>query len=314
MQQTKYFQEGSTQEKFLCCYENINCISDDPGLCDKCDIDNLKPGDYIFLCNIPIGISTNILPKYSLPEAVACFDEYQFKHIELQTEYRARFDYTLPEVEVFLAACKSDIGIDFTVHAPYLKINLASVNEDLRKYSCLQVATLIPFCAELGVKCLTVHAAKQGASTLEKLLHSLELLVTQAQKYDISICLENTGSDRPGCLLLTNEECIDVCNQTGCMLTIDLVHLFSLNSDPFAVLTKLLPFAKNCHLADTQNHLHLHLPLGQGNLPIYDILALLCQHSYQGKLIIDEVEGEHTPGEYIKSAAAFRNNLTAFGY
>ncbi|GJD20206.1 hypothetical protein RIVM261_051620 [Rivularia sp. IAM M-261] len=265
-------------------------------------------GDPTQLYGTPLGISTNILPKLSLVEAVYCFHQYKFKHIELQLEFRARYDYALPEVERFLEGCKLNFGMDFTVHAPYLKINLGANDEDLRSYSCLQVATLIPFCAELGVRYLTVHTSGRGAHSLEQLLRSLELLVSQTQKYGICICLENTGADRPGWLLLTDEECITACYTTGCALTTDFVHVFSLKSDPFATLEKLLPFTRNCHLADTYDSQHLHLPLGKGNLPVHQILAVLDKHSYRGKLIVDALDRGYRAEEYIACAAAFRDN------
>lgn len=308
MSQIKYFRESSFSLHQSRYFQNAGTTYQTARHSEQIWERAFPLGDSNQLYRIPLGISTNILPELSLVEAVYCLHQYKFKHIELQLEFRARYDYALPEVERFLEGCKLNLGMDFTVHAPYLKINLGAKDEDLRSYSCLQVATLIPFCAELGVRYLTVHTSGLGAHSLEQLLRSLDLLVSQTQKYGICICLENTGAERPVWLLLTDEECINACYTTGCALTTDIVHVFSQKSDPFAILEKLLPFTRNCHLADTYNNQHLHLPLGKGNLPIHQILAALDKYSYRGKLIVDAFERGYSAEEYIACAVAFRDN------
>jgi sugar phosphate isomerase/epimerase len=312
MSQFHNLQKGNSPGTEFCGYQSSSraiALLSNPAHRQEFRISATRFRDQSQLHSTPLGVSTNLLPKLSLKEAVHCLDQYKFKDIELQLEYKARFDYTSREVEQFLKECQLNLGMDFTVHSPYIRTDLAAEDESFRRSSVLEVLSSIVFAAELGARCITVHTGGYGERSLDQLLRSLDVLVEQAQKYEISICLENTGAECPEWLLLSDEECVEVCYKTGCFLTIDLVHIFSLNSDPFAALDWLLPFACNCHLADTRDRQHLHLPVGQGNLPIHEILSVLDRSSYSGKVIVDEIEHMHTAQEYLEGAAAFRDSL-----
>lgn len=255
-----------------------------------------------------LAVSTNLMPKWPLFKSVwYATAHFLFKHIELQLEHGSRNDHRDSKVVDFLKKRKQALDLEFTVHAPYRKIDLASHDEDSRLYSCAQVLETLRFCEEMEASRLTVHTGNRTPDGFSQLLKSLDEIVPKARACGVSICLENTGSDRPGWLLLTEEECLLASQQTGCLLTLDLVHVFSANSDPVATLQRLLPVTGNCHLSDTQDRQHLHLPLGFGNLPVSQIFEVLEQSGYKDRVVVDAVEQGYRPETYLQNAAEFRD-------
>jgi sugar phosphate isomerase/epimerase len=165
------------------------------------------------------------------------------------------------------------------------------------------------FCADLDVKCLTVHTGGHSLIGIEQLRRSLDELTPQAQELGISICLENTATDRLGWLFLEPEQCLELCQQTGCQVTLDMIHLWCSHLEPWKTIQQLLPYAGNVHIADTLGDHHFHLPLGFGNLPIDQILEVLANSGYSGKVVVDAVHKDYEFSLYLKQAQFYRERL-----
>lgn len=257
---------------------------------------------------IPFGVSTNLLYRHKIKDAVRQEAESGFQHLELQFEHGARH-CTHPQTQKILIQLKEDYSLSYNAHAPFIGIDLASDNEQVRRYSCQVILMVIHFCADLDVKCLTVHTGGRSPTGVKQLHHSLDELVFQAKRLGISICLENTATDRLAWLFLSPEHCLKLCQQTGCQLTLDLIHLWSSHLEPLETLQQLLPYAGNIHIADTLDDRHFHLPLGFGNLPIDQIFEILANSSYSGKVVVDGVHQDYEFPLYLKQAQFYRERL-----
>ena len=68
----------------------------------------------------------------------------------------------------------------------------------------------------------------------------------------------------------------------------DMGHLFCVGDDPVSIVQRYLPHIAHVHLEDIgQNHVHQHLPLGQGAMDIQGILTSLNQQNYQGWVTVE---------------------------
>ncbi len=136
-----------------------------------------------------------------------------------------------------------------------------------------------------------------------------------AAQHSIQLCLENTGDDRPTFLLFSPAQYIDLARQTGTFLTLDLIHHASLffeddypNEQFFQTAAEMLPYVRNVHIADMRIPQHIHLPMGQGNLPVSDLLQFLADYNYRGNVIIEETGGGFSSQQFVAAAKAFKAN------
>lgn len=272
-----------------------------------------------------IGISTNVLhnPRNIL-ETVSYLGQH-FSVIELEFEHGARnmLDAGAGEIEFTIAQLnrlRKSENIHFSVHAPYIgaDCDLAAEDEQVRQVSCQLLRRVINLSARFGVERVTYHPGYIGSLSTDRAIanieRSLELLVPEAAALGISLCMENTGAERPSYQLLSPKQYLTLCQQTGTYLTLDLVHhasLFSyenqLTDEFFLTLEEMLPFVKNVHFADLEIPKHSHLPIGRGNLPVLQLINYLGDRNYQGNAIIEETGGGYTTDEFVTAARDFRD-------
>lgn len=262
------------------------------------------------LSPLPLAISTNTNPKAHLSVAVYEFVEKGYKHIELQQEHRAKHDYANPKVIRELTLMQRDYdGIRFSGHASYVKTDLASTDEYNRKLSIETIKAEMALFEAFGVSILTVHTGRGTYSqNFDLLCRSVEELIPYAQALNMTLCVETAG--REGFLLLTSEQYLNLCNRTGCKLTLDLPHIMTTDSDNFQEnVDKLIPFAGNVHISDTFVPYHQHNPIGFGDFVTEELIAYLLERGYQGQVVIDAAEKGYSPAVYQDQGVAFAQSL-----
>ncbi len=55
---------------------------------------------------------------------------------------------------------------------------------------------------------------------------------------------------------------------------------------------------------------HVHIPIGEGNLPIAKTLATLWQGGYRGPAIVEEFGGPYATQVFIDRAIQLKNHLS----
>ena len=74
-------------------------------------------------------------------------------------------------------------------------------------------------------------------------------------------------------------------------------------------LETLFPFIENVHLADAVPPKHVHLPLGQGTIPVAEVLTFLTEYRYGGNVIVEEMGGGFSSEAFIEHACHFRDSF-----
>ena len=125
--------------------------------------------------------------------------------------------------------------------------------------------------------------------------------------YSVIPLLENLSEDRP-VLVPSVEEYISIHEHCGINLTLDISHVvtfFSSAEQFYEYLASIVKYVRHAHLAGCDYHIHKHLPLGYGNVDIYECMKLMCKAGYAGAYIIETVSGSYTDECYIQNAEKF---------
>jgi sugar phosphate isomerase/epimerase len=272
-----------------------------------------------------IGISTNIFnnPKNILKTIETLSKDFSVIEIELDNGAK---EVLQEDEKSYIATVKSirdfckEHELYISVHAPYIgpDCDISSSDESVRRTSCKLLRKAIKFCGDIGGERLTYHPGYLSSSSLSPMIDilkcSLNEIVPFAREHNVKLCLENSGDERPTFLVFSPEDHIEISKITGTRLTVDLVHhgsIFAENGEIgelfFEKLAAMMPYVENIHIADMVAPKHVHLPIGEGNFPVFEILSFLSKCNYQGNVIVEEIGGGHRPLKFVDSARKFRD-------
>ena len=174
----------------------------------------------------------------------------------------------------------------FSVHQPVLK---------LYGISLAGIEALLALAAAFSAKVVVLHLFAIGKRLYDpefvKILKSLE------EKYNVKIGLENGIKDiftgfKTYCY--EEREIAEITSLTGLGLTFDTTHLAHAGGDIISFYRKNKEKIINIHLSDYKNVFFnrffpsgLHLPLGEGELPLEEFLKILKEDNYNGILTLE---------------------------
>ena len=174
----------------------------------------------------------------------------------------------------------------FSVHQPVLK---------LYRISLVGIEQLLALAAAFSAKVVVLHLFAIGKRLYNpefvKILKSLE------EKYNVKIGLENGIKDiftsfKTYCF--REKEISEITSLTGLDLTFDTTHLAHAGGDIISFCRKNKEKIINIHLSDYKSVFlnrffpsGLHLPLGEGELPLEEFLKILKEDNYNGILTLE---------------------------
>lgn len=162
-----------------------------------------------------------------------------------------------------------DCGIEVSIHAPTVDINIASLNDGIRAESVKQMKECIDYAESINAHAMTVHLGKIGRNdpplrkaAMDLACESVGELMDHAQNVIISI--ENMPV-RKAFLGNKIEELEFIQNETGCNLTIDVGHGNTTGNNEELLELKNITY---CHLNDNDGVKDQHITLGEGTLDL----------------------------------------------
>lgn len=162
-----------------------------------------------------------------------------------------------------------DCGIEMSIHAPTVDINIASLNDGIRAESVKQMKECIDYAESINAHAMTVHLGKIGRNdpplrkaAMDLACESVGELMDYAQNVIISI--ENMPV-RKAFLGNKIEELEFIQNETGCNLTIDVGHGNTTGNNEELLELKNITY---CHLNDNDGVKDQHITLGEGTLDL----------------------------------------------
>ncbi|MDD2050358.1 sugar phosphate isomerase/epimerase family protein [Pseudomonas putida] len=208
--------------------------------------------------------------------------------------------------------------ITLTVHAGWWgrQYNLCASDSHERAQAIECLCAAVDFSRRAGATSVTFHPGYKDQLDNHVLMANLIEAITQVKARcdtrDIALCLENMGGQRPKFPVFTVEEHVYFHQQTGCYVTIDVTHLCSLlpyGQSLFEAIATLAPVTRHLHIADLNDTHHQHLPIGEGNLRLSDVLNRFALNGYRGVAVVEEFIPRFSTEYYLEKALAYREGV-----
>ena len=216
-----------------------------------------------------LGFSLLSLFMKDVDEMLSIAVENGFDSVELLAEGPYRQDILLGKKEVTEVFHSYDL--DIYMHAVNVDINLASLNEGIRRESVKQTKQCLDLADEIGAIGVTAHPGKIGGP--EKYLREMALgfltestheLVAYAEDKEAKISIENMP-ERFSYLGNRAYELEKLTNETGCSITIDLGHV---NTCEDQLSFFKIPNIVYNHINDNDGIKDKHQTIGEGTLDL----------------------------------------------
>lgn len=186
-------------------------------------------------------------------------------------------------------------------------VNLASVDEAMRRWSVDQFVAAARLAAELGAEYVIVHPGRRHPLRPPPLdmLHGwvvdgMSQIVDESTRLGVRVLLENT----PTGLVDTGRECTDLAERIGpdrLGLCYDVANGLMVE-DVVAGLHSVSPGLGLVHLSDTTRTAWAHDPIGDGEVPFDQVRAALDDLEYRGPIVIETLHADDTVQGFVRDA------------
>jgi len=188
-------------------------------------------------------------------------------------------------------------GVDFTVHAPFVDINIASLNPELRRVMLKRLEKSITYARQLGCKQWVFHSGwKTGVSEFypnldwQLNLRSIRELLAVAKKQNVEISIENTPEPFPF-LLKRMQDFALFYSELGSDLgmTLDIAHAHT-SHQTLKFIDKFSDKIVHVHVSDNEGKYDSHRGIGRGNIDWDAIAKALKRIGYKGMVMLESIE------------------------
>lgn len=170
-------------------------------------------------------------------------------------------------------------GISFTLHAPYMDLNLGARDEDIRRISLKRVIDGINLALPFRPKVVVCHPGYFDYNYsfnykvwMEHAYRSFSEIVELCEKHNLKVAIENVFERNPDNIAELLEKLPR--NIAGFCFDPGHANLFS----EIEITEWLTPFSGRVfevHLHDNHGKVDEHLPIGDGNIPFDRIFKIL---------------------------------------
>ena len=184
--------------------------------------------------------------------------------------------------------------IKISAHAPFCDLNIASLNERIRKESVSQICDAIRVTDRLYGHIVTIHSGRLsplGITFEEKArkrnIKSIKEILDFSKDFDVRVCVENTPNFF-GVLLNMPDDVQTVLDMFGGKLgfTFDIAH-----ANTWGCIEGFLDMEiDNLHVHDNDGSNDLHIGIGKGNIDFKKVFY--CLEGYKGAAIIEAKDEE----------------------
>ncbi|MBO8175575.1 MAG: sugar phosphate isomerase/epimerase [Thermococcus sp.] len=225
-----------------------------------------------------IGVSTYALFDKSLGVALYKFRGFPLDFIEIMNEgYHALDKYNYK----FHLEFMENHGLKNVIHAPFSDLNIATLNERLRRVMLKVIFETLEIAHEMGSLLVVLHPGHYSPLSFKfpkayEKVHkrSLEEIDKVAEKIGVKVALENM----PKFPILdgqTAERMYNLIEGTNLYVTFDVGHLYTVTSDFTEFVELLKDRIIHIHLHDNDGENDSHLALGDGIIPWSNVLKIL---------------------------------------
>lgn len=185
-------------------------------------------------------------------------------------------------------------SLKYSLHAPYIDINLGSMNQTIRKASEKTMLKSIAFAADINAEMVVSHVGrlsrdypeKMISQSLKNTIRCLRKLTKASKNHGIVFTIENDHRSNDQILAGYPEQLRLLIQKAECKFTLDVGHANTLTRIETFIDT-LAEHIVNVHLHDNNGEQDTHLSLGKGNINFSAVLANLGKIEYKGPLTVE---------------------------
>jgi len=241
-----------------------------------------------------IGLSMLFCLGEPFPSLLKRLEEVDVKCVELVDESR----HALNSKRVKTLKRTANLhGLDFTVHAPFVDINIASLNPTLRRVMLKRLEKSIAYARQLKCRQWIFHSGwKTGVSDFypnvdwQLNLRSVRTLHAIARKYNVEISVENTPEPFPFLLKTMQDFALfysELGNDIG--MTLDIAHAHT-SHQALEFIEKFSDKIIHVHASDNEGKYDAHRGIGHGNINWKAIAEALKRIRYRGLIMLESIE------------------------
>jgi len=247
------------------------------------------------MCGLEIGLSMLYCLPYSFSYMVEHLRKVEVPYVEVLDEsYHAlnnRRVKTLREIS-------KTRGLNLTVHAPFVDVNIASPNFAFRRVVLKRLKKSIRLASNLGATFWVFHPGlKTGVSHFHpgedwKLnLRSIRELLDEANRNGSKITIENTPEPFPFILKSVKDftRFYEDLGDANLGLTLDIGHA-NVNGQIHDFIERFSERLVHVHASDNKGNFDSHLGIGEGNIEWTKVAKSLKRIKYQGIIIVESEE------------------------
>ena len=229
-----------------------------------------------------IGVSTLALFPMSLKEILDYLESIDIKYCELMLEY----PYSDIDPDIV-----NSHTIKTSIHAPISDVNIASLNESVRKASVEEVKKSIDLASKIDSKAVVVHpghmaflARKFPEKIKEKSVISLKECSNFAEELGIQLCVENMP-DMEGMTCKDLDELDGLVQEVGALMTVDVGHAHNAGIS----IDEILKYDNigHVHLSDNDGSFDNHNAVGSKDIDFKSLFEGLDNKNFEGIMVVE---------------------------
>ena len=246
-----------------------------------------------------IGASTLATFKNSLDDSLEFIESLGIKYVELLHQY---------PTEEFDLDILNSFNLDYTIHAPFMDVNIAALGSKSRANSIEQIKDSIDLANRIDAKVVVVHPglipflAREMPEEVYKVSdNSIKEIGDYSQDLGVNTTIENM----PAFETMIYQD-MNRLNETlvefDMGMTFDIGHAHHSGISPDEMYFDSI---KHIHAHDNMGDEDSHLALGEGNIQLKDIITTFENKNYDGIYMIEVNDKDSIK----KSLEYFKNNF-----
>ncbi len=246
-----------------------------------------------------IGASTLATFNNSLNSSLEFIESLGIKYVELLHQY---------PTEEFDLDLLNSYNLDYTIHAPFMDVNIAALGSKSRANSIEQIKDSVDLANEIDASVVVVHPglipflAKDMPEEIYKVANaSIKEICEYSKDLGVNTTIENMPAFE-SMIYQDMNRLNELLVEYDMGMTFDIGHAHHSGISPDAVYFDSI---KHIHAHDNMGDDDSHLPLGEGNIQLNDIISTFEKKNYDGIYMI-EVNNEDS---IKKSLEYLKNNF-----
>ena len=228
-----------------------------------------------------IGASTLATFNNSLNSSLEFIESLGIKYVELLHQY---------PTEEFDLDLLNSYNLDYTIHAPFMDVNIAALGSKSRANSIEQIKDSVDLANEIDASVVVVHPglipflAKDMPEEIYKVANaSIKEICEYSKDLGVNTTIENMPAFE-SMIYQDMNRLNELLVEYDMGMTFDIGHAHHSGISPDAVYFDSI---KHIHAHDNMGDDDSHLPLGEGNIQLNDIISTFEKKNYDGIYMIE---------------------------